>query len=311
MAQIDRETRQLFEETYERLVRQRGVTSDAEELALAQELIAEAQEGAVPDDDGTILRVSTGVEPDLDADLADLGKSSGLDLSELDVKKVAVPIAFMVAALVLVVVAIFSGRKGEGDSLPSPAGTATITPTVSITSTIPLTVTVSAEPTSPAVTSTPTTNAGEAPDITPTMQSTAPPVTSTPMPTAAIPEVQSAPVQVVLGNRTLPVVITGVAAGDWLVDSRPDTLSWLAGTQVNKVFALYGEANRDALVSLAPGDRVSVHDDREQDVTYVVETSEPVPRSDTDLLDQTTPGLVVVLAGTGGENRWAVVARPE
>lgn len=306
MAQIDRETRQLFENTYERLVRQHGVTSDAEELALAQELIAEAQEGAVPDDDGTILRVSTGVEPDLDADLADLGKSSGLDLSELDVKKVAVPVAFMVAALVLVVVAILSGRKDNGDALPS-AGTMTITPTV----TIPITVTVSAEPTSPAVSPTPTPDAGAKPDTTPTMQSTAPPATSTPMPTAAIPEVQIAPVQVGLGGRTFPVVITGVAAGDWLVDSRPDILSWLAGTQVNKVFALYGEANRDTLVSLAPGDQISVHDDREQDVTYIVETSRPVPRSDTDLLDQTTPGLVIVLAGTGGENRWAVIARSE
>jgi hypothetical protein len=306
--EIDRQQRQLFESTYRRLVREHGVTSDAEELALVEELLDDARNGAVPDDDGRIAHVSTSVSPDLDAELAELGGKKGFDVSNLSVRKLIAPAAFLLVALVLVVVALLQGG-GNGEATPTPeGGVITTTATVSTTATL-------------AVTEAPN-DATPTPQVATPTSSSATPMTPlpspTPIPTVALPEVEGAPTQVILDGATFPVVLTGVAGGEWRVDARPDVASWLAGTKVNKVFALYGEGNRGRLVALAPGDQITVRDDREHVTTYEVSRSEPVPRTETEILGQTSPGLVIVLAGADGsdasdtsEERWAVVAQPK
>ena len=308
---IPRATRELFDQVYDRLLSERQITSDREELALIDELLNNLERfGEVPDGSGGLVRVPS--RPvNLEEELAGLGRRRGIVSGGQPPWRRFAPAIVMALVVVGVIVLNTLNKNREeakavdGTGTPTATLVATYTATPGLASATPSFTSPSSPMTTPLPTSTPA----------PGGRPTGAPVVPTPgeAPTVVLPDLSgwALPVQVELGGRTWAVVVTGVAGQTWVVDPDDTRLSWLAGSLVNRVFALpFTYANREFVQSIAPGAVVRVEDDRGGVLEFVVVEARQAAVGETDLLAQDRPGLVIVLAGEPGDARWVLRAEP-
>ena len=304
---------ELIEQYYRQTVA--WAPSDEEAMAIAQDLMEKAQRGFVVDDTGDGLIYAS--DPELPVDAEFLVDEGALRQQRLR-RGLALVGAFLVALLALLLI---YGGDSPSTLMPTPVPTTRV-PIFIATQT--LTQTPTGSPT-PTATSTPTYTA--TPTRTPTQ-------TPTPLPPEEI-EVKPQPVKLEEGavvpvsleiaGRYFPVVPTGLRDDHWAYMTKPDQVSWLAGSYVNVLLGLpYTQQNLDLLAST-----LTVSDTQTTSNTLVLRNSvgginqyRVVERHVVDVyaievLGQRRAGLTLVLLGGNDENPdrrlviWAVPAEPE
>lgn len=106
-----------------------------------------------------------------------------------------------------------------------------------------------------------------------------------------------------------------INTSEWPFESNPDVVSWISGMLIRPVIgAPFSEANRDLFASLVPNTHFMLRMNTGQELDFVYRERHEVGREDTSLFQQTEPGLVFVLIGETDEfsmptaNRQVVVA---
>ncbi len=93
-----------------------------------------------------------------------------------------------------------------------------------------------------------------------------------------------------------------IDTSEWPFETNPDVVSWISGMLIRPVIGVpFSEANRDLFASLAPNTRFKLRMNTGQELDFVYRESHQVGREDTRLFQQTEPGLVFVLIGETDE----------
>ena len=110
-------------------------------------------------------------------------------------------------------------------------------------------------------------------------------------------------------SRVFVVQQIEVAISDWEYDANnPDTASWVSGLIVRPPIGIpYSSDNAQLLESLEPGDEMLLRMSTGNVLTFEVSRSERVPRQDTSIFRQVSPGIVLILLGEPDVNDRLVV----
>jgi len=324
---IDARTRAILDKYYSHAIER--VTSDEDELLIAEDMLRRARSGAVPDETGTKTMV---IDPRRKVPLDNplLVRSAANALRQENLKRV-LPIAGLVAALVMVVFLMDRGG-GEEEAVAAvasgtPAGTGVITGTVTLTTTPTLCPELAEGPTA-TPTLAPTATFAPTPTTLPTATPTAPPpgeptpevVQRKRTPVSVKPSGMTIwPVSVEIKERIFPVAITGLSEKDdhlWGYAPEDNRVSWLAGSWVNVVLGLpFSFGNLDLLESLEINDPLIIRDNHAVIHRFKVADVRVVKQHQIETLRQKEAGLTLVLlnkdVGEREGDRLVAKARPE
>lgn len=99
-------------------------------------------------------------------------------------------------------------------------------------------------------------------------------------------------------SRVFVVQQKAVETSDWLFPDDPDTASWVEGLVVRPPIGIpYSPENADLLNNLSANDAILLRMSTGNILTFHVTGKSRVPRQDTSIFRQITPGVVVVLLG--------------
>ena len=304
---IDARTRALLDKYYSAQIA--GVTSDEDELLVAEDMLRRAQSGAVPDDAGAkTIVIDPRRKVPLDNPL--LVKSAASALRQENLKRF-LPLGGLIAAAIIVVSLINRGGGEEDAAMAAasgtPGGTGVITGTVTLTATPTPTLTPTSVPTpTPFDTATPVPTATVAPTPTDT-PSPLPNATSTPMvieyertPVSVEPSQSMIiwPVSIEIKERIFPVAITGLTDEGRLWGYAPEDnrISWLAGSWVNVILGLpFSFSNLELLESLEINDPLMIRDNHAVIHRFKISDVRVVEQHQIETLRQKEAGLTLVL----------------
>ena len=297
---IDARTRALLDKYYSQAIA--GVTSDEDELLVAEDMLRRAQSGAVPDDAGAkTIVIDPRRKVPLDNPL--LVKSAASALRQENLKRF-LPLGGLIAIAIIVVSLINRGGGEEEAAMAAASGTPGGTV---ITGTVTLTATPTLTPTSvptPFDTATPTATVTPTPTDAP---SPPPHATSTPMVIAyertpvSVEPSQSMiiwPVSIEIKERIFPVAITGLADESRLWGYAPEDnrISWLAGSWVNVILGLpFSFSNLELLESLEINDPLMIRDNHAVIHRFKISDVRVVEQHQIETLRQKEAGLTLVL----------------
>lgn len=299
---IDARTRALLDKYYSQAIA--GVTSDEDELLVAEDMLRRAQSGAVPDDAGAkTIVIDPRRKVPLDNPL--LVKSAASALRQENLKRF-LPLGGLIAVAIVVVSLINRGGGKEEAAMAAASGTPGATV---ITGTVTLTATPTLTPTSvptPFDTATPVPTATVTP--TPTdMPSPLPNATPTPMviayertPVSVEPSRSMIiwPVSIEIKERIFPVAITGLTDEGRLWGYAPEDnrISWLAGSWVNVILGLpFSFSNLELLESLEINDPLMIRDNHAVIHRFKISDVRVVEQHQIETLRQKEAGLTLVL----------------
>ena len=128
-------------------------------------------------------------------------------------------------------------------------------------------------------------------------------------------------VQPTITPSALPQPVKVVLPGAWsfslsssALAVNPDTPGagiWLMGSEVRRVIELPWNKQTEAVIqTFTPGDLIQVFFEDDTIMNYKVDQILRVSVSDTSVLTDNQPSLVIILAGEKDPDRWVVVARP-
>ena len=99
-----------------------------------------------------------------------------------------------------------------------------------------------------------------------------------------------------------------VVEGKW----QPQGAEWLRGSEIRRVVALPWNRQLEAVViSLVPGDPISLSFNNSQSIVYQVDKVERITASSTSHLQDLSPSLLIVLALEDSTDRWLVTCSPQ
>lgn len=130
--------------------------------------------------------------------------------------------------------------------------------------------------------------------------------------TDAISVTLDSPLSLLVNGKTFSVRTEQVSAdGVWTpLLSNEDQAVWVYGTIVNYVMAIAdNEQNRAVLEQLQPGDELQLSTRLGTTLTFSFDSSQLVPTTQTDIYNQTHPGITLILTGSGDESRLVVNGR--
>jgi LysM repeat protein len=299
---IDARTRALLDKYYSQAIA--GVTSDEDELLVAEDMLRRAQSGAVPDDAGAkTIVIDPRRKVPLDNPL--LVKSAASALRQENLKRF-LPLGGLIAVAIVVVSLINRGGGKEEAAMAAASGTpggTVITGTVTLTATPTPTLTPTSVPT-PFDTATPTATVAPTPTDTP---SPLPNATPTPMVIAyertpvSVEPSQSMiiwPVTIEIKERIFPVAITGLTDEGRLWGYAPEDnrISWLAGSWVNVILGLpFSFSNLELLESLEINDPLMIRDNHAVIHRFKISDVRVVEQHQIETLRQKEAGLTLVL----------------
>ena len=136
-------------------------------------------------------------------------------------------------------------------------------------------------------------------------QQPAPPVVSQPTIT---PSTLPSPIEVELpGAWTFKLTSSAVAA----MPDKPGTGLWLMGSEVRRIIELPWNKQTEAVIqTFTPGDLIQIKFDDGSVLNYKVDQVTRVDATDTSILTDNKPSLLIILAGEKDTQRWVVIARP-
>ena len=303
---IDARTRVLLDKYYSAQIA--GVTSDEDELLVAEDMLRRAQSGAVPDDAGAkTIVIDPRRKVPLDNPL--LVKSAASALRQENLKRF-LPLGGLIAVAIIVVSLINRGGGKEEAAMAAASGTpggTVITGTVTLTATPTPTLTPTSVPTpTPFDTATPVPTATVAPTPTDT-PSSLPNATPTPMvieyertPVSVEPSQSMIiwPVSIEIKERIFPVAITGLTDEGRLWGYAPEDnrISWLAGSWVNVILGLpFSFSNLELLESLEINDPLMIRDNHAVIHRFKISDVRVVEQHQIETLRQKEAGLTLVL----------------
>ncbi len=109
------------------------------------------------------------------------------------------------------------------------------------------------------------------------------------------------------GARVFPVQQKEVEVAEWEYEDNPDVASSVLGLVVRPVLGIpYSEANATFLEGLTAGDNIRLQMNTGQTLLFTVSQSERVDRQRTDIFDQTSPGIVIVMLADPAADRLAI-----
>lgn len=109
------------------------------------------------------------------------------------------------------------------------------------------------------------------------------------------------------GGWYFPLAKSTFINGKW----QPATSEWLEGTEVRRVVAVPWNAQTEAVIrSFKPGDVVRVLLSNQETVEYKVTSIKRVPVTDTSILKDQTPSLVIILYQENADERWVILSEP-
>ena len=116
------------------------------------------------------------------------------------------------------------------------------------------------------------------------------------------------PVGVTLpGGWYFPLAKSTFVDGKW----QPVTSEWLEGTEVRRVVAVPWNSQTEAVVhSFKPGDVIRVLLSNQETAEYKVASVQRVPVTDTSILKDQTPSLVIILYQENASERWVILSEP-
>lgn len=98
-----------------------------------------------------------------------------------------------------------------------------------------------------------------------------------------------------------------VSDGQW----KPTAGEWLEGTELRRVVALPWNTQTEAVVrTFQAGDQVELGLSNDRTLQYEVEKVERVPVSDTSIMSDPSPALVIILFEEKTDSRWVVICKP-
>lgn len=123
-----------------------------------------------------------------------------------------------------------------------------------------------------------------------------------------LPEYLPYPTGILLpGGWSFPLQKSTFVEGQW----KPTTSEWLEGTELRRVVALPWNPQTEAVInSFKPGDKVQLDLSNNDTVEYTVTRVERVTQSDTNILSDRSPSLVIILYKEKSAERWVVFCKP-
>lgn len=327
---IDARTRALLDKYYSQAIA--GVTSDEDELLVAEDMLRRAQSGAVPDDAGAkTIVIDPRRKVPLDNPL--LVKSAASALRQENLKRF-LPLGGLIAVAIVVVSLINRGGGKEEAAMAAASGTpggTVITGTVTLTATPTLTLTPTSAPTpfntatptaTSTVTPTPTDTPSPLPNATPVCADRPTPMViayeRTPVSVEPSQSMIIWPVSIEIKERIFPVAITGLTDEGRLWGYAPEDnrISWLAGSWVNVILGLpFSFSNLELLESLEINDPLMIRDNHAVIHRFKISDVRVVEQHQIETLRQKEAGLTLVLlnqnAGEHKGDRLIAKAIPE
>jgi hypothetical protein len=116
------------------------------------------------------------------------------------------------------------------------------------------------------------------------------------------------PVSLILpGGWNFSLQKSTVSDGQW----KPTAGEWLEGTELRRVVALPWNPQTEAVVrTFQAGDGVELGLSNQRTLRYEVEKVERVPVSDTAIMSDPSPALVIILFEEEADSRWVVICKP-
>lgn len=287
---VPTEDRDFLTRRYRRLVKKHKISSDEQEMKLADEHLQRYRyEGLVPAGENWV-KISSAKRLEM--------KRGETDVADVDEDESSGPpwmtIAIVGFALFLF---IFLGARLLGGQSSETTMTVEATPTETLT---------------------PTFTPSPIPSITP-------PPTSTPIALVESDRFIEAgdgrnrtffPVQFQVNRpedsqpRVFIVQERLVELTEWLFDPNPDVVSWISQTNIRPVLGIpYSEANDTFIRSLGPGTSFALRMNTGVELTFTFTSSSEIGRQDTNLFQQVEPGLILVLIGELGEDNLPTATR--
>ena len=92
---------------------------------------------------------------------------------------------------------------------------------------------------------------------------------------------------------------------------KPAGPEWLVGAEVRRIVVLPWNAQIEAIVhSLKVDDPITLKFNNQTSLKYKVQKAEQVAVTDAELMNSTTPSLVIILYGQSSPNRWVITCIP-
>lgn len=287
---VPTEDRDFLTRRYRRLVKKHKISSDEQEMKLADEHLQRYRyEGLVPAGENWV-KISSAKRLEMkrgETDVADVDEdeSSGPPWMTLAV------VGFALFLLIFLGIRFLGGQSSES------------------------TMTIE---TTPTETPTPTFTPSPIPSVTPTP-------TSTPIALVESDRFIEAgdgrnrtffPVQFQVNRpedrqpRVFIVQERLVELTEWLFDPNPDVVSWISQTNIRPVLGIpYSEANAEFIRSLSPGTSFTLRMNTGTELSFTFLSASEVGRQDTHLFQQVEPGLILVLIGELGEDNLPTATR--
>ena len=136
------------------------------------------------------------------------------------------------------------------------------------------------------------------------------PPLETPTPTLEATTTSGVPIPVGLvlpGGWQFQLATGNLTEGKWA----PTTSEWLNGTELRRVVAIPWNKQLEAVVkTFAANDILELGFSNGDKIDYKIQSVSQYPITDTDILYDTHPSLVVVLINQNSEDRWVVIGAP-
>jgi hypothetical protein len=112
---------------------------------------------------------------------------------------------------------------------------------------------------------------------------------------------------IMTGGWSFPLNKNTLVDGQW----KPRGPEWLADADVSRIVALPWNAQLEAIVhSLNPGDSITLVFNNQTEIKYKVQKSEQIAVTDAELMNSTTPSLIIILYGQDSPSRWVITCLP-
>jgi hypothetical protein len=109
------------------------------------------------------------------------------------------------------------------------------------------------------------------------------------------------------GGWSFPLERSTFVAGRW----KPASAEWLEGTELRRVVALPWNPQTEAVIqTFERGDQIMVKMSNGDTVDYSITSVERVDSSDSKILSDNRPSLVLILYREKAEERWVVFCKP-
>jgi hypothetical protein len=93
---------------------------------------------------------------------------------------------------------------------------------------------------------------------------------------------------------------------------KPTGPEWLVGAEVRRIVVLPWSAQIEAIVhSLKVDDPITLKFSNQTSLKYKIQKAEQVAVTDAELMNSTTPSLVIILYGQASPNRWVITCIPD